>query len=80
MNPVMRQTTKKTRPQKIKQPAGTHSDLQDTIEALRGKKFPKLPKSLVAEILRIESENIDDRSEAMAKLGVLIENYLSKKD
>lgn len=75
----MRRTTKKTIPRDTEPAAGKHSDLQETIEALRKEKFPKLPKALVAEILRIESENLDDRPAAMAELSEAIEKYLSKE-
>jgi hypothetical protein len=60
--------------------AGKHGDLHDTIEALRKKEFPKLPKALVADILRVESANLDDRHAALAELSQAIEKYLSKED
>jgi len=76
----MRRTTKQSTPRENAPAGGKHSDLHETIEALRKDKFPKLPKALVADILRIESENLEDRHAAMADLNEAIENYLSKED
>jgi hypothetical protein len=75
----MRRTTKQSTPKDSEPAAGKHSDLHETIEALRKQKFPNLPKALVAEILRIESDNLDDRHAAMAELSEVIEKYLSKE-
>lgn len=61
---------------------GKHSDLAETIEALRKEKFPRLPKTLVAKILRIEAEHPspDDRHAAQADLGEAVELYLESKE
>jgi hypothetical protein len=75
----MRRTTKQNTPKDSDSAAGKHGDLEDTIEALRKEKFPHLPKALVAEILRIESDNLDDRHAALAELSEAIEKHLRKE-
>jgi hypothetical protein len=76
----MKRTTTKQSTSEGSEPATSkHSELHETIEALRKDKFPKLPKTLVADILRIESENLDDRHAAMAELSEAVEKYLSKE-
>ncbi len=75
----MRRTTKQSIP-KEDPAARKHSELHDTIEALRKEKFPKLPKALVAAILHIESENLADRQAALRDLSEAIEKHLTEED
>jgi hypothetical protein len=38
--------------------------LGETVQALRAREFPHLPAALVDELLRIEAENLEDRTRA----------------
>jgi hypothetical protein len=53
-------------------------ELQDTIEEIRKKQFADLPADLVKEIVLIEQNYTDNRSEAYRRIGQAIDAYLEK--
>jgi hypothetical protein len=52
-------------------------DLLATILELRQKQFTHLPEDLVAEIVRIEIDYAEDRSEAQKRVEQALEKYLN---
>jgi hypothetical protein len=58
----------------------TENELIETIQKLREEKFPDLPKELVTEILKIESEFVEDRNEAFNRISHIVEDYLDTNE
>ena len=56
------------------------TDLEATVERVRTERFPTLPADLVAAILKIEAESVEDRSEATRRVSGVIQTYLDSKD
>lgn len=55
------------------------TDLEATVERVRAERFPTLPTDLVATILKIEAECVENRSEATRRVGVAIQAFLGSK-
>jgi hypothetical protein len=51
-------------------------DLREVVEELRAERFPELPAALVAEILGIEAEHVEDRGPAPRLVEALIDGHL----
>lgn len=56
------------------------TDLEATVERVRGERFSTLPASLVAAILKIEAECVESRSEATRRVGAAIQEFLDSKE
>jgi hypothetical protein len=53
-------------------------ELLDTIEEIRKKQFAGLPADLVKEIVLIERDHTENRSEAYKRIGQAIDLYLEQ--
>lgn len=54
------------------------SDLEATVERVRAKHFPSLPADLVATILRIESESVENRADAARRVAAALQAHLDQ--
>jgi len=52
------------------------SQLEQTVEAVRAARFPKLPAELVEAILKIENECVENRSEVERRESTAIQAFL----
>lgn len=57
----------------------TDRDLLETIESIRETRFPNLPGNLVRDILLIESEYTENRTEAYRRVIDAIDTYLADR-
>jgi hypothetical protein len=55
------------------------TDLEATVERVRAERFPTLSADLVATILKIEAECVENRSDATRRIGVAIQTFLDSK-
>lgn len=55
------------------------TDLHATVERVRAERFPALPADLVATILTIEAECVENRSEATRRAAAAIQAFLDSK-
>ena len=55
------------------------TDLEATVERVRAERFPTLPADLVAAILKIESECVENRPEATRRAAAAIQAFLDSK-
>lgn len=55
----------------------TKEELFETIQQLREKKYSDIPSELVQKLLEIEAESVEDRSEVLRKIEILVEKYLN---
>lgn len=53
-----------------------HEQLQGTVEDLRSTEYPELDSELVAEVLRIERDHLNLRSEVLVRLEQAIDAFL----
>jgi hypothetical protein len=54
-------------------------ELLETIEAIRKKNCPEIPAELVAEIVSIEMDFTDNRSEAYKRIEAVLDKHLKAK-
>jgi hypothetical protein len=54
----------------------TMIDLQGTLERLRAEKYPELKPELIAEIVKIQSNFMEDQTEAYRRISQVLESYL----
>ena len=54
--------------------------LQDTVEALRAAKYGDLDAGLVAQILQIERDHLDQRSDVLVRLEQAINAFLDEAE
>jgi len=54
----------------------TTIDLHGTLERIRSEKYPELKPELVTEILKIQSDYLEDPTEAYRRISQLLENHL----
>lgn len=54
------------------------TELLDALETIRCENHPEIPKELLEEILNIEYEHQDNRSEAQSKTLKLLEQHLNQ--
>ena len=54
----------------------TMIDLQSTLERLRAEKYPELKPEMIAEIIRIQSDFMEDQAEAYRRISQVLESYL----
>ena len=55
------------------------SDLEATVERVRAERFSTLPADLVAAILKIEGECVENRPEATRRTAAAIQAFLDSK-
>lgn len=56
------------------------SNIAETLQTIRAEEYPNLPKELIAQIVEIEANYIDDRLEARRQIDALVERYLDSGD
>lgn len=50
--------------------------VQSEVEGVRSRKYSRLPAQLVAEIIRIEADCIENRAEAAKRVSRCIDDYI----
>lgn len=53
-------------------------ELLKALETIRSSDYPELHKELLEQLLQVEYENQDNRTEAQSKVVKLIDNYFNK--
>lgn len=54
-------------------------DLVTTLEEIREEKYPEIPDGLVRQIVEIEFDSIDERSQAQSQVRDVIESHLEEE-
>jgi uncharacterized protein Yka (UPF0111/DUF47 family) len=56
------------------------TDIIETLESIREKKYPEIPSDLVKEIVESEYETLENRKESLNRVSNLVESYLEEVD
>lgn len=56
------------------------SELKETIEELRKEKYLDLPAELIAEILTMEAEWLEDKGQALRRVAQAVERHIAGKE
>jgi hypothetical protein len=54
-------------------------ELKETIQQLRKEKYPEIPVALINEILMIEADLLEDKTQALRRVAEAVEKHIVKK-
>ncbi len=55
-------------------------DILSTVEEIRSKKYPDIPEELVKQIIEVEAEYLEQRSEAAKRISKLIGDHVGERE